>query len=138
MLTRLFIALIICFGTLKEVYADEPVWPDEVRCRQFIDNPINVEDVTMGWCLSIDRRKGNCVACHNFNVAPWPTSLPIAGNIAPPLVAMMPRFPDQSRLIQQIEDASAFNANTTMPPFLAHGILTKEEIALVVKFLLTI
>lgn len=88
-----------------------------------------------GWCIAIDRRRGNCIACHTFNISPWPDNLAVAGNIAPPLVAMAARFPDKSQLKTIIEDASAFNANTTMPPYLKHGILSPDDIELLVDFL---
>ena len=114
--------------------AQQQTWPDEASCRQNMP----VDKITQGWCLSIDRAKGNCIACHTFNIAPWPPGLPVAGNIAPPLVAMQPRFPEQALLKKQIENASAVNPNSTMPPYLNHDILTAAEIDLIVEFLLSI
>lgn len=84
---------------------------------------------TQGGCLAIDRRKGNCNACHLIAGVP-------SGDIAPPLVFVAQRFSDRSALRAQIEDARRFNRNTVMPPFGAHHILTLEEIDKVVEFLL--
>jgi len=109
-------------------------WPDEAACRQNVP----ADDVSRGWCLAIDPAKGNCIACHTFNVSPWPSSIPVAGNIAPPLVAMKPRFPDIAALKSLIEGGSNLNPSSIMPPYLVHGILTKQEIDLIVTFLLSI
>ena len=107
-------------------------WPDEATCRTSAsDNP-----TVKAWCIAIDTRRGNCVACHAFNVTPWPEGLPAAGNIAPPMVAMQGRFPDRDVLTQVIGDATAFNARSSMPPYLRHGILSEREIDLLVDFLL--
>ncbi len=109
-------------------------WPDEATCREL--PPEN--EIVRGWCLAIDRDKGNCIACHTFNVTPWPKSLPVAGNIAPPLVAMEPRFPDIGQLRRQVADAPALNPRTTMPPYLRHELLTEAEIERILQFLLTL
>ncbi len=109
-------------------------WPDELQCRS--NPPTSL--VKAGWCLSIDRNKGNCVACHMLNVNPWPDTLPVSGNIAPPLVAMQPRFPDIEVLRRQIADASALNQDTSMPPYLRHELLDTDEIDRIVQFLLTL
>lgn len=104
--------------------------PDEKQCQ----NPEtlkNADVATLGACVVINRRKGNCMACHQIAGIP-------SGNIAPPLVAMKQRFPDKSRLRAQINDARQFNRNTVMPPFGAHNILTQDEIDKVVEFVLTL
>ncbi len=79
--------------------------------------------------IAFDRGKGNCLACHAIADGPLP------GNIGPPLMAMKLRFPDPDGLRDQIWDASARNAETIMPPFGKHQILTDEEIDLVVAYL---
>ena len=112
----------------------ERQWPDETECRE---NP-PVGEPTGGWCLTIDRDKGNCLACHTMNIKPWPPTLPVAGNIAPPLVAMGPRFPDIEALREQIANAPALNPNTTMPPYREHGILTESEIDRILRFVLSL
>lgn len=87
------------------------------------------DSATQGGCLAIDRRKGNCNACHLISGV-------ASGDIAPPLVFVAQRFPDRSALRAQIEDARRFNRNTVMPPFGVHHILTPDEIDKVVEFLL--
>ena len=79
--------------------------------------------------LAFNKKKGNCLACHQI------AGGDMAGNIAPPLVAMKARFPDVAVLRAQISDARKKNPNTIMPPFAAHGILTSGEIDKVVAFI---
>ena len=78
--------------------------------------------------IALDRKKGNCMACHVMAGATLP------GNIGPPLVAMKARFPDKSKLREQIWDSSKINPNSLMPPFGRHEILTEDEIDRVVEF----
>jgi len=82
--------------------------------------------------LAFDRKKGNCLACHYVKGGT------LMGTTGPALIAMKARFPDREKLVTQIADARIKNKNTFMPPFGAHGILTKEEIDLVVDWLLTL
>lgn len=85
--------------------------------------------IEAGRTLAFDRKKGNCLACHHIEGGE------LAGNTAPPLVAMQARFPDRNKLVAQIVDARTNNPLTLMPPFGAHGILSTEEIDLLVDFL---
>ena len=78
--------------------------------------------------IALDRRKGNCMACHIMAGATLP------GNIGPPLVAMKARFPDKAKLRAQIWDSSQINPRSLMPPFGRHEILTEDEIDKVVEF----
>ena len=78
--------------------------------------------------IALDRRKGNCMACHVMAGATLP------GNIGPPLVAMKARFPDKAKLRAQIWDSSQINSRSLMPPFGRHEILTEDEIDKVVEF----
>lgn len=82
--------------------------------------------------IAVDRKKGNCLACHVMGEGPLP------GNIGPPLVAMKARFPDKAKLRGQIWDATQTNPNTMMPPFGRHEILTEEEIDKVVEYVYTL
>jgi len=86
---------------------------------------------TQGGCVVLDRKKGNCMACHAIAGT-------TSGDIAPPLVQMKQRFPDKAKLRAQIDDARKFNPRTVMPPFGTHGILTPDEIDKVVEFVLTL
>jgi sulfur-oxidizing protein SoxX len=87
--------------------------------------------VTQGGCLVIERKKGNCNACHAIAGT-------TAGNIAPPLVSIKARFPDKAKLREQIWDASKANPQTIMPPFGRHQILSPDEIDKVVEFIWTL
>ncbi len=88
--------------------------------------------VEQGKDIAFNRKKGNCLACHQIEGGTMP------GNIGPALVAMKQRFPDKSRLRQQIEDPTKFNPNSAMPPFGRHNILTDEEIDKVVEYIYTL
>jgi sulfur-oxidizing protein SoxX len=79
--------------------------------------------------IAFDRKKGNCLSCHQIAGG----SLP--GNIGPALIAMKDRFPDKAKLRAQINDSRVNNPNTIMPPFGAHGILTQSEVDKVTDFI---
>jgi len=78
--------------------------------------------------LSMDIKKGNCIACHMMSDGEQP------GNIGPPLIAMKARFPDKAVLRAQIADARDKNPHTIMPPFETHGILSSEEVDKITEF----
>ena len=88
--------------------------------------------VAEGKKIAEDRKKGNCYACHAYEGAD------LAGNVAPPLVAMKARFPDKQKLIDQISDPTKANANSMMPPFGKHEILSKKEIEAVAEWVHTL
>jgi sulfur-oxidizing protein SoxX len=88
--------------------------------------------VEKGKKLAFNRKKGNCLACHQI------AGGTMAGNMGPPLVAMKARFPDKSKLRKQIWDATAANPNTAMPPFGRHKILSEKEIDLIVEYIYTL
>ena len=85
--------------------------------------------IEQGKAIAFDRKKGNCLACHQIEGG----SLP--GNIGPPLVGMKDRFPDKAKLQSQIWDSRRNNPKTIMPPFGAHEILSKSEVDMVVEFI---
>ena len=118
----------LLLGTLMTIPAANAAGqaPDSDVCEDKANPPKDV--VTQGGCLVIERKKGNCVACHAIAGA-------TAGNVAPPLVGMSQRFPDKNKLRDQISDASKLNPNTVMPPFGRHQILSKDEIDKVVEFI---
>jgi sulfur-oxidizing protein SoxX len=85
-----------------------------------------------GKIISFDRKKGNCLACHQIEGGDLP------GNIGPPLVAMKARFPDKARLRAQIWDPTHANPNSMMPPFGRHQVLSESEIDKVIEFIYTL
>ncbi len=85
-----------------------------------------------GKALVMERARGNCLACHAIADGELP------GNIGPPLLAMKARFPDEDKLREQIWDATIRNPDTRMPPFGRHGILSREEVELIVQYLYTL
>jgi sulfur-oxidizing protein SoxX len=89
-------------------------------------------DIEEGKKIAFDRKKGNCLACHNITGAPSP------GNIAPALVAMKSRFESKEALYQQIWDATVKNPESAMPPFGKHGILSKSDFKKVVEYVWTL
>ena len=88
--------------------------------------------IEQGKAVAFDRKKGNCLACHQIAGGDLP------GNIAPPLVAMKARYPDKSRLRAQIWDATKINSNSIMPPFGRQQILSESEIDKLVEFIYTL
>lgn len=82
--------------------------------------------------IALARNKGNCLACHAIEDGKLP------GNLGPPMISMKLRFPDEDVLRAQIWDATARNPDTRMPPFGKHGILSEEEIDLIVEYLYTL
>ena len=89
-------------------------------------------DLAKGKELAFDRKKGNCLACHQIEGGT------LAGNIGPPLIAMKARFPDYDKLRAQIYDATKNNPNTIMIPFGPHAVMSDSEIDLVTKFIQTL
>lgn len=85
--------------------------------------------VKEGKKIAMDRKKGNCLACHMIPGAEQP------GNIGPPLIAMKARFPDKDALKAQISDPRTKNPNSSMPPFGAHGILTSDELDKITEYI---
>lgn len=95
--------------------------------------PLAADDrIAQGRQLTFERAKGNCLACHRIADGELP------GTLGPPLLAMQQRYPDRAALEQQICDATISNPDTRMPPFCRHGILTSEEVELIVDYLYTL
>ena len=97
-----------------------------------IASAASAESVKAGKEIAFDRKKGNCLACHQAGDGVSP------GDIGPPLVAMKARFPDPAKLRAQIADPRITNPETRMPPFGAHGILSGSEIDAIVDYMLTL
>ena len=100
-----------------------------------LPNPVIAADasaVEQGKAISFDRKKGNCLACHQMEGGDLP------GNIGPPLIAMKARFPDKAKLRAQICDATKMNPNTIMPPFGRQQILSEGDIDKIVEYVYTL
>ncbi len=97
-----------------------------------VANAAGAADISKGKELAFNRKKGNCLACHQIEGGS------LAGNIGPPLVAMKARFPDYGKLRAQINDARKNNPNTIMIPFGPHAVMSAKEIDLVAKFIHTL
>ena len=97
---------------------------------------VNAGDMSVveeGKKIALNKKKGNCLACH---MIPGGGEQP--GNIGPPLIVMKTRFPDRAVLKAQIADARTKNPNTIMPPFGTHGILTADELDKVTEYILSL
>ena len=112
--------------------------PSDEQCRALWARQSTIKPEVEGWCLLIDRNKGNCLACHNVKVSSWPIGLSAPGNIGPELQGTSDQLTDRSALRRFIYDPSLQNPQTVMPLFGKHRILTNEEIDLITKFLMTI
>ncbi len=88
--------------------------------------------VQQGKELAFNRKKGNCLACHQVEEG----SLP--GNAGPPLVGIQARFNSKEELYQQIYDPHKVNPDSFMPPFGRHNILTDEEIRKITEYVWTL
>ncbi len=91
-------------------------------------------NVAAGRQIAFEIAKGNCLACHLF---PGDSGADTLANIGPALQAIRSRFPDRARLRARLWDPAQANPNTVMPPFGKHGILSSDEIELVIDYLYT-
>ncbi len=106
-----------------------------ISCLGFLPGIASADEganIAKGKKLAFDRKKGNCLACHQIEGGS------LAGNIGPPLIAMKARFPDYDKLRSQIYDARKNNPNTIMIPFGPHAVMSGKEIDLVTKFIHTL
>lgn len=88
--------------------------------------------IEKGKAVAVDRKKGNCLACHAMDDGTLP------GNIGPPLVAMKARYPDKAKLRAQIWDSTVTNPNSIMPPFGRHRMLSEEQIDQITDYIYTL
>src|SRR6056300_1427595 len=93
------VSMILTVGVSPVAQAGE--WPTDKECKKVAKD---ADSVIKGWCVAVNRRGGNCLACHQAMVSPWPEGFPTGGNIAPPLVAMKARYPNREDLRAQIWD----------------------------------
>lgn len=88
--------------------------------------------IEAGRAIAHDWYKGNCLACHQVPGDPAAQTL---ADIGPPLVGVRERFPDRAQLRAQLWDPTVRNPQSFMPPFGKHGVLTGEEIELVLDYI---
>lgn len=86
-------------------------------------------NIAKGKEIAYDMAKGNCLACHAIQEGELP------GNFGPPLIQMKARYPKKKALYDKIWDATKTNPKSIMPPFGRHGILTRNEVDLVVEYI---
>jgi sulfur-oxidizing protein SoxX len=110
-------------------------------CAAILPGPAAIADTTtasttdtaaviaVGKKLAFDRKKGNCLACHQIEGGNSP------GNIGPPLVGMKARYPDKKKLRARVWDATVANPETPMPPFGRHQIVSEQDIDQIVEFI---
>jgi len=108
--------------------------PTDKQCKK-LEKP---DAATKGWCTMINRKKGNCLACHDVVTKRFPAALPAAGNIGPPMVSMKARFPDKAKLRAQIWDPTVANPKSSMLPYGRHKIISESDIDNIVTFLYTL
>ncbi|MDH5649811.1 MAG: sulfur oxidation c-type cytochrome SoxX [Gammaproteobacteria bacterium] len=124
--------LVLMLGSL--IATSQSYAGGEMPSKEACESPSSA--AVKGGCVMTDRKKGNCMACHQFKGIEQTTLQ--AGNIAPPLVAMKQRFPDKAKLRAQVWDATVANPDSSMPPFGRHKILSDDEIDSIVEFLSTL
>ncbi len=74
-----------------------------------------------------------CQACHYFEGSDQ------AGTVGPPFIAMKPRFPERQKLQNIIYDPHvASKPHSMMPPFGRNGLLSGDEIELIMNYLYTL
>lgn len=92
----------------------------------------DAQRIEAGRAIAHDWYRGNCLACHQVPNDPKAETL---ADIGPPIVAMRERFPDRAQLRAQLWDPTVRNPLSFMPPFGKHGVLTEEEIDLVLDYI---
>lgn len=76
--------------------------------------------------------KGHCIACHQLPEGVGPAT---RADLGPKLEGARMRALGRAGIRAAIEDPTRAKADTVMPPFAKHRILTSEEIARLVEFL---
>lgn len=82
-----------------------------------------------GKAVVLDRKLGNCVACHTMPVSDVPST------VGPALMNMKQHFPDREKLVAILENEQAINPQTVMPLFGKNLILDHQQIEDVVDYL---
>jgi sulfur-oxidizing protein SoxA len=92
-------------------------------------------DPAKGRQLAFDRSRGGaCIACHVMG----PDTPELPGNVGPDLSEIGTAGRSDEYLFNYVWDARAYNPETVMPPWGAHGYYEAAEIADIVAFLRTL
>ena len=127
---RTIVLLIILFPGGNLAMADD--LPDLATCQQL--DVRTIDRLTEGWCLMINPRKGNCLACHFIDVEDQSSGLALSGNVGPILKYVPEKYSDQLQMIEYLNDPVARYPDTIKPPYGKHRILSETEIEAVVGF----
>jgi sulfur-oxidizing protein SoxX len=93
--------------------------------------PVNAQEIA-ALDLYVRPDKGNCIACHQL---PQGTGPQTRADVGPRLEGERLRGLGRAALREILVDASQRNADTLMPPYGRHRILTAAEIDRLVEFL---
>ncbi len=116
------------FNTLATDASPKPPEPGAARK---LDAPI-VGDPAKGKTLAFDRRRGgSCLACHVMG----PGTAELPGNVGPDLSQIGSVGHPDEYLFNVVYDPRVYIADTTMPPWGAHGLFNDAEIKDIVAFL---
>jgi sulfur-oxidizing protein SoxX len=89
----------------------------------------NADQIARGQQVAFTFELGNCLACHEIADGDSP------GNLGPALKSLNTRFNSKADLRAFIWEASAFNPNTSMPPFGKNKLLTATDLDALVDYL---
>lgn len=99
----------------------------EIEIKGSIDG-----DAKKGKDLSFSRaRGGGCLSCHVMG----PETLELPGNVGPDLSEIGKQGRTDQWLYNYVYDPRVYNAESSMPPWGAHGLYTEAEIRDIVAFL---
>ena len=142
------VVAVACAVLAGTAAADELVKYTVDKDNYSIPEPLTATagDAAKGRAAAIDRKRGNCLACHTMPVP----EQPFHGLIAPPLASVGARY-DAGQLRLRVVDPKALNPNTPMPSFYKDDgifrpskqfagkpILSAQEVEDVVAYLLTL
>lgn len=69
-------------------------------------------DPARGYAVVLDRRRGNCLICHDFPIE----GQPFQGEIGPPMAGVASRL-SEGQIRLRLIDQSRINPETIMPPY---------------------
>ncbi len=106
------------FLTTGHVYAQEVIAPADVVFTDDtrVDTPLTAErpDAFRGLKVFVDRKLGNCVACHtNFDVA----AMQFLGEVGPNLDWIGDRYTEEELRAILVDSKAIFGSGTIMPAF---------------------